>query len=487
MASQPLSREDNAAKTSTTKTRSKTSTAKTSTTKTVAKTATRRRTATKSLPIVDFPTPDNVHSLPIQPNHPANLRLATPSLDSDAPQSVDLCLLSQLASCRQTLSALQAESEALHHTMDQLAAIAREMDVLAAKSKSTKSKSTKSKSTFTPEARTPTVFQDELEAIAQTPHSQTPHSQTPHSQTPHSQTPNYWGNPSHRNSQSSSQIAAKPTVTKRSLQLPNLNPAPQPKPQEQPTAIASPISSVEANAEPMTSDRSETIAKPRFHSSSLRTQHRIATQSLTRQNVEYYAGYSPSATQALHSQPVKPAVKPTVKPAVKPAVKPSFRSQPVVKPAFKSAVKPVAMSFNIAQNPTEAAIVLAKSTRPQIPDDLRSVTHHRPKQIRLQTARRRYTIAYLYQVLQQLIPIPKGESAILFDALCWTLSAIGLRMTSQLLINLLPILSLPLNFLMLCPALLATYLAFCIPKSSSTAVYRCLLVTLGFFIGGKLI
>ena len=88
-------------------------------------------------------------------------------------------------------------------------------------------------------------------------------------------------------------------------------------------------------------------------------------------------------------------------------------------------------------------------------------------------------------LLQQLIPIPKGEGAILLDAFFWTVSAIGVRMSCHLLTQFVPLLTLPLTVLLLGPALIATYLAFCVPKSSSAAVYRCLLVTLGFFIGGK--
>ncbi|MCY7407429.1 MAG: hypothetical protein LH631_08640, partial [Alkalinema sp. CAN_BIN05] len=89
-------------------------------------------------------------------------------------------------------------------------------------------------------------------------------------------------------------------------------------------------------------------------------------------------------------------------------------------------------------------------------------------------------------LIQPLIPIPKGEGAIMLDALCWTLSAIGVRMSCHLLTQLVPLLTLPLTLFMLGPAIIATYLAFCVPKSSSATVYRCLLITLGFFIGGKI-
>ncbi len=507
MNAQPLSREDDpsisrsspevplasAAKTSTTKTSAakasttKASTTKASTTKTprktVAKTATRRHTTTKSVPIVDFPTPDNVRSIPIQPDYPT--RLATPSL-TEHPASDRL--RSQLAACHQVLTALQAESQELQQTMASLIALSREMETLkpthgsvtaltTPTPRKTSTRKTAARSVSQPEKATQTSTVKATKSTTTKSKTNPTATQTA-TQTAQPAQPidresvNYWGaNP---------QSSVQPTRQRiREIQLPNLTPAITPTPEAKNAAIA-------PEAPPATPSQI-VPTKPSFHSSSLRPR----AHSLTRQTVEYYAGYSQPPVPL---EPAKPSFKSQSQPAAKPVSQ--FVAKPIAQPAVRSIsrriVKPVsqpvqftAKSGDIAAIPTQGSIV------PQ-------ATPTRPTHLRLNTAgkasssgnRRRYTLTYLYaliqQTVQQLIPIPKGESAILFDAFCWTLSAIGIRMSCQLLTNLLPIFTLPLNFLLLFPALLATYLAFCIPKSSSAAVYRCLLITLGFFIGGKL-
>ncbi len=492
MNAQPLSREDNpsisspeaplpsAAKTSTAKTsaaKTKTSTAKTPR-KTVAKTATRRRTATKSVPIVDFPTPDNVRSLPVQPSH--STRLATPSL-IEHPASDRL--RSQLAACHQALTALQAESQELQQTMASLIAIASQMETLKPSHGSVTALTTptgRKTSTRKPASSRAVSQPEKASQSSSVKATKTTTTQAKTTQTAtqtatqtvqpiDSESVNYWG--------TTPQSAVQPTRKRiHDIQLPNLNPTSQPTPSAQTATIAHEIlpqspSEIESST---ATDRAPT--KPSFHSSSLRPR----AHSLTRQTVEYYAGYS------------HPPV------SLEPA-KPSFKSQPAAKPVSQFVAKPIAQpAITSISRPTSRTI--ARTTSTSVSQSVRPIA--RPQHIRLNTVsktsrtgnrtgnRRRYTLTYLYsllqQTIQQLIPIPKGESAILFDAFCWTLSAIGVRMSCQLLTTLLPILTLPVNLLLLLPALLATYLAFCIPKSSSAAVYRCLLITLGFFIGGKL-
>ncbi len=475
MAAQPLSREDNPSifisshepdlasppKTSTAKSsaaKSKTSTAKTGTAKTgtaktprktVAKTATRRRSVTKSVPIVDFPTPENVRwsttdlgsSLPIQPDYPQ--RLATPSFTSHPASD---SLRSQLAACRQVLTELQAESQELQQTMASLIAIASEMETLkpsrndlTALTTPTPRKSSTRKTTSRAISQPDQATQTQSKAkVAKSAAAIGSDSANKSVNNPLNTDVNYWGN----------LPLTKPNGS-REIQLPNFTPS----------------------------------------NSSGKQQHR--TPSLTRQTVEYYAGYSHPPTQLELTKPsFRSTVRSTVKSTDQPAAKPvsQFVAKPVVQPDIrtvpKSIAKPVSPSFkstaksmDFSPTPTQGTIV-----RPQVPS--------RPQQIRLNTNHHRYTFAHYYQIvkqqLQQLIPIPKGEGAILLDAFCWTVGAIGIRMSCQMLINLLPILTLPLNLALLCPALLATYLAFCIPKSSSAAVYRCLLLTLGFFLSGKL-
>jgi hypothetical protein len=487
MNAQPLSRENSpstsqpeTAKASATKANAtKASTAKASTTKTprktVAKTATRRRTATKSVPIVDFPTPDNVHSIPIQPDYPT--RLATPSL-TDHPASDRL--RSQLAACHQVLTALQAESQELQQTMASLIAIASQMETLkpthgtlaaltTPTPRKTSTRKTTSKAISQPEKATQRNTTSNTKATATQSKTTQPTEIQP-LQPIGNDTVNYWGTSTQSSTQPSIQSTHK---RNREIQLPNLTPAhtataeaknaaiapetpSNPAPEVTPPATASDLAL--ANSAP---------TKPSFHSSSLRTP--VRSHSLTRQTVEYYAGYSHPplelAKPSFHSQSQR-AAQPVSQ----------FITKPIAQPAIRSISR-------AASNP--ASIV--PPSLPKRPQHLRLNTLSKTSQT---GNRRRYTLTYLYallqQTLQQLIPIPKGESAILFDAFCWTLSSIGLRLSCQQLINLLPILTLPLNFLLLFPALIASYLAFCIPKSSSATVYRCLLITLGFFIGGKL-
>ena len=92
----------------------------------------------------------------------------------------------------------------------------------------------------------------------------------------------------------------------------------------------------------------------------------------------------------------------------------------------------------------------------------------------------------IYQHIQRLVPIPTEPKAIVVDAVLWTFSSVGVHVILQVCIQTVPLLSFPLHFVMLFPALFAAYLAFCVPKSSTPPVYRCLLTTLGFFLGSKL-
>ena len=92
----------------------------------------------------------------------------------------------------------------------------------------------------------------------------------------------------------------------------------------------------------------------------------------------------------------------------------------------------------------------------------------------------------IYQQIQRLVPIPTEPKAIVVDAVLWTFSSVGVHIILQVCIQTVPLLSFPLHFVMLFPALFAAYLAFCVPQSSTPPVYRCLLTTLGFFLGSKL-
>ena len=456
MATQPLSREDaiytpdsdlpielqlvspsirktSARKASTKTTASKTTASKITTpkastatkSKTVAKTATtRRRAVTKSVPIEDFSTSDFsdslVRSLPIQAD---DHHLDAPSLDAP---SQARGILSQLQICRQSLMALQSQSQELHHRMSALTAIAQQMDELQ------------------PSRIAEFVRGEIVEKIA----AKNPASQN-RSAAVSQDSKNYWGSePS-----VTAAIAAIPvsmqTRRKSELCLPNLNPSSIAGTLEIPAAYVGPTAAPSA-VNP--SAVQAPAVKHSFQSSGLNRSgisgfptHRVS------QHVEYYAGSLAS----------------------------DHDPRPIAKPSQLMRSRPSQSTSQIAHQPVSQSV--SKSIA-----QLSTKSIAKPISNSVATALTSPIVPTAGSLIQQLIPIPKGEGAIMLDALCWTLSAIGVRMSCHLLTQLVPLLTLPLTLFMLGPAIMATYLAFCVPKSSSAAVYRCLLITLGFFIGGKI-
>lgn len=101
-------------------------------------------------------------------------------------------------------------------------------------------------------------------------------------------------------------------------------------------------------------------------------------------------------------------------------------------------------------------------------------------------SRRRRSPHYALHRLAPSLGLPKKPIARLLDALLWTLAAAGLRIGLNFLVGMIPFLALPIAVLMVGPAIAAAYLAFFVPRSSPVMVYRLLLVTFGFLIGGKL-
>lgn len=396
--------------------------------KTVAKTATtRRRAVTKSVPIEDFSTSDFsaslVRSIPIQADDHS----------LDAPSQAH-GILSQLQICRQSLIALQSQSQELHHRMAALTAIAQQMDELQP-------------SRIAEFVESEIVEKTEAKKLA---------SQT-RSAVVSQDSRNYWGS----EPTVTGAIAVTPVSTqtrrKNELCLPNLNPSLIAETLEIPAASVGPTAAPSAVS---SSAVQVPAVKYSFQSSGLNRSsisgfptHRVS------QHAEYYDGSLASdhdprpiakPSQLMRSKPSQSTSQIAHKPVSQSFSNYSsqFASKSVAQPSTKSVAKPisnsVAMAITTPIDPTAGSLI------------------------------------------QQLIPIPKGEGAIMLDALCWTLSAIGVRMSCHLLTQLVPLLTLPLTLFMLGPAIMATYLAFCVPKSSSAAVYRCLLITLGFFIGGKI-
>ncbi|MFM2431338.1 MAG: hypothetical protein RLZZ511_2551 [Cyanobacteriota bacterium] len=83
------------------------------------------------------------------------------------------------------------------------------------------------------------------------------------------------------------------------------------------------------------------------------------------------------------------------------------------------------------------------------------------------------------------LPVPADPSAKIVDLALWVAGAIVLRLLVKSMIYLFPALVVPLNLLMALPAIVAAYLAFCVPNGRSDVIYRLLLLTLGLFLGSR--
>lgn len=92
----------------------------------------------------------------------------------------------------------------------------------------------------------------------------------------------------------------------------------------------------------------------------------------------------------------------------------------------------------------------------------------------------------LQQFGQSIVPVPVDPGAKVVDVVIWVAGSIALRLVIKGMIYLIPALALPLNLLMAIPAIVAAYLAFCVPNSRSDVIYRLLLVTLGLFLGSRI-
>ena len=112
----------------------------------------------------------------------------------------------------------------------------------------------------------------------------------------------------------------------------------------------------------------------------------------------------------------------------------------------------------------------------------RFLTAPRPKT----AAPRRRTLRSGWRRLQPWLHLPPTRGAIVADAALWVAAATGLRIGLTLLTKSLPFFNGPIVLLLFVPAVLASYLAFCVPKSSPVLIYRLLLLTLGLLLGGKL-
>ncbi len=123
--------------------------------------------------------------------------------------------------------------------------------------------------------------------------------------------------------------------------------------------------------------------------------------------------------------------------------------------------------------------------RPATPGFAPAPTHRGKRRSRWQW-NHQTLLRNVQQLGRSIVPVPVEPGAKVVDVVIWVAGSIALRLLFKGLIALMPFLALPLNLLMAIPAIVAAYLAFCVPNSRSDVIYRLLLVTLGLFLGSRI-
>lgn len=103
--------------------------------------------------------------------------------------------------------------------------------------------------------------------------------------------------------------------------------------------------------------------------------------------------------------------------------------------------------------------------------------------------RRKYRIQFgsqLWQGIQAGLRPPESWAELLSDAVVWVAIAAALRVGLKLLINIYPVLAIPVVLLLVTPAMLIAYQVVFDTKSGSLWGYRLLLVVAGLLLGGRL-
>lgn len=88
--------------------------------------------------------------------------------------------------------------------------------------------------------------------------------------------------------------------------------------------------------------------------------------------------------------------------------------------------------------------------------------------------------------VKALLSPPRGDRAILMEALLWVIGAAILRMGADLILSAMPILWVPVALILALPSVLAISLATWAPPLSLVLGYRLLLTAMGLLLGGKL-
>ncbi|MCY7321325.1 MAG: hypothetical protein LH660_05870 [Phormidesmis sp. CAN_BIN36] len=211
-------------------------------------------------------------------------------------------------------------------------------------------------------------------------------------------------------------------------------------------------------------------------------QLKTQADQINQQSIEIQSEMQELRTIAHTAHPQTPAV---VKPPLASGQSAELNIPPFLRDRRSSKTEPAAAGNSPDRRTSADQSVV---TQPTIASPLetppRFSTAPRPKVT--VAPRRRRTLRYYWRRLQTRLQLPQTRGAIAVDAVIWTVAAAGLRVGLTLLVKSLPLLNLPILLLLFCPAVLAGYLAFCVPKSSPVLIYRLLLLTLGLLIGGKL-
>jgi hypothetical protein len=155
---------------------------------------------------------------------------------------------------------------------------------------------------------------------------------------------------------------------------------------------------------------------------------------------------------------------------------------------FQMADEPeIDQAYAVAQRLRQAQAPVACDRRPQ--RRTRATTGVAPTQQFKRRSRWQWNRQAFWRNLQAFghscLPVPVEPGAKVVDVAIWVAGSIALRLGLKSMIYVIPVLALPLNLLMAIPAIVAAYLAFCVPNSRSDVIYRLLLVTLGLFLGSR--
>ncbi|MBD1910986.1 MULTISPECIES: hypothetical protein [unclassified Leptolyngbya] len=88
--------------------------------------------------------------------------------------------------------------------------------------------------------------------------------------------------------------------------------------------------------------------------------------------------------------------------------------------------------------------------------------------------------------VKTLLSPPRGDRAILLEALLWVAGAAVLRMVADFVLTAMPILWVPVALILALPSVLAISLATWAPPLSLVLGYRLTLTAMGLLLGGKL-